>query len=125
VGIGFDGQGSGPVGLVLEPAARFEVVADSGGIGTIAEYRSGRHGESEPDVVSSVTLGGADLEIDLTAFVGTTSSPWTLAAADSISGTFGTVTAPGLGSSRDLTVTVTGTSVTVAVTAGRGGISLN
>ncbi|MBL3575683.1 hypothetical protein JMK10_21600 [Rhodovulum sulfidophilum] len=118
--VGFDGLDGAQARLSFEGGAELRFVAENGRLATIREFRSGVNGTQATDVVSSVDLGGAALVLDLT---GVTAGSHVLIAADSVTGSFGSVSGaidPGL----DATVAVSATSVSLTVTAGSGRIVL-
>lgn len=87
-------------------------------LGVIREVRTGINGTTAPNVASTVNLGGT-LHVDVTALPNGT---YTLIDVDTVTGTFDAVTAAGNGA-RDLTIAITGTTVTLTVATGTGQIS--
>jgi len=119
--VGFDGHSGGSSSLSLAGTLAFE--ADANGFSTIQKFRSGINGTDAPSVTTSVTCGGT-LTIDVAA-LGATTDTWTLIEADSITGSFGTVTVQNLPADRDATVTVGATTVTIQLAAGTGQTTVN
>ena len=88
-------------------------------LGQIKTFRSGINGFNAPNVNTQVSLGGT-LDIDVSSLPNGT---YTLIEADAITGTFGTVTAAG-NTTKDLTMTTSGTQVQVTITNGTGQVTL-
>lgn len=92
--------------------------------GSITEFETGINGYSGDDLVATdvdsvVNLGGATLHLDVT---GLGNNTYTLIDVDTVSGVFGAVTAAG-NSAKDLTVSITGSTVTVLVEDGTGTVT--
>lgn len=91
--------------------------------GAITEFETGINGYDGDDLVatdvnSTVTLGGT-LHLDVT---GLGNNIYTLIDVDTVLGVFGAVTAAG-NSAKDLTISITGTTVTVLVEDGNGTVT--
>jgi len=93
--IGFDGAAGESAALQLAADATLAFVADTRGIAAIEEFRSGALGETVSDVASSVSLGGATLDLDLSALT-VTSGRFTLIEVDTLSGDFDAIEVTGL-----------------------------
>lgn len=92
-------------------------------LGTISEFITGVNGYSGDDIVatdvaSTVNLGGT-LHLDVN---GVANGTYTLIDVDTVSGTFDAVTAEN-NSAKDLTISITGTTVTVLVEDGDGTVT--
>ncbi len=87
-------------------------------LGQIREVRTGINGTTAPNVASTINLGGT-LHVDVT---GLANGDYTLIEVDTIAGTFDAVTAAG-NSSKDLTIAITGITMTVTVADGSGAVS--
>lgn len=88
-------------------------------LGRIGKVRTGLNGFNAPNVTANVTLGGT-LHLDVN---GVANGDYALMEVDSISGSFDAITAAGNGT-KDLTVTVTGTDITLNVADGTGQVSV-
>ena len=74
----------------------------------------------EPDMPSAVVINGGTLHLDVTGVP--TGVTYTLVNVDSVSGAFDAVTAAGNGT-KDLTIAITATTVTVLVEDGDGTVT--
>lgn len=123
--VGFDGTGGGMAILDLHQGSTLSYAADDGGLGSIAEFRSGAFGNA-PDVQSGIDLGSSDLSIDLSGLSASAGTAFTLMSADEIVGIFNNATVGGLGG-RNATITVdyTKDTVTLQLSAnGNGSVSV-
>ena len=115
--VGFDGADGGHATLLLDDASTVQFVADKTGIGSIGEFRSGKFGDS-PDVISSIDLGDATLELDLKDYKG--SAPTSLITADKIVGDFGDIEVRGLSGNEHAAITIDYGSDTIGFQVRKG-----
>ncbi|WP_299552904.1 hypothetical protein [uncultured Tateyamaria sp.] len=120
---GFDGSGADRGTIRFEAGADLIIASDGGGLGSIAEFRSGAFGDN-PNVTSRLELGGLDLTVDLTQ-ASMNNGNYLLMTADEVSGTLGSFDVLGLGG-RSATVTVNYNTDQVWLNLGSGsGTSIN
>ena len=127
--VGFDGAYNGVSVLRTEDGGTLEFVADSQGISTIEEFRSGAYvDEDSPKVLSAFDMGEGTLLLDITELQGKQISE-TLIEADEIVGMFDEIQLVGLAGNQDATLTFdyTADTVTLSLSAagdGSGGINI-
>ena len=124
--IGFDGANGGVSVVEMQTGGTLEMVADSGGLATIEEFRSGNLGDA-PDVLSAFDMGEGTLLLDITALAGRKVDE-TLIEADEIVGMFDEINIVGLARNQDATLTFDYQSDTVTLSlsqAGQGSGAIN
>jgi len=122
--IGFDGDDdNGLAFLSLEDSSILSFIADAAGVSTIEEFHSGKWEDS--GVKSGVSLNGT-LSIDLSDYTGG-AGEFTLIEVDELIGRLDDYEITGLGAAYDarLVVNYNTDTVTLAITAGHGGTSLD
>ncbi|MEL6418108.1 MAG: right-handed parallel beta-helix repeat-containing protein [Pseudomonadota bacterium] len=115
--VGFDGSDGAAGTIRLHDEGTLAFTAEDDDIGSIEEFRSGAFDDA-PDVASNLDLGGATLELDVTALTG---SNYDLARVDEIIGTFGDVNVIGLGDrDAEIVIDYEADIVTLNISAGEG-----
>lgn len=121
---GFDGDDGGMAILDMDPGAILALGVEDGQLGSIAEFRSGAFGESEPDVQSGIGLDGL-LSIDLAGLSASAGSTIALMSADEIVGLFEEANVGGLGArNAAIVVNYETDTVTLELSSGNGAVSI-
>lgn len=117
--IGFDGSVGGVATLLMQAGGQMSFVADSAGLATIQEFRSGAWDQAGSNVQSGVALDGT-LTLDLSNHIGIANM--NLIKVDAISGMFDEINIHGLGSNRDaeLVIDYAADLVTLQLSSGTG-----
>ncbi len=102
--VGFDGAAGETAVLRFGDGSHLSFTADTDGVSTIEEFRSGAMGEA-PNVQSGINLGQSVLEIDASAVSGTAGA-LTLLRADELVGSFSEVHVTGLADMQDANLVV-------------------
>ena len=121
--IGFDGDDGGIAILDIDDGATLAYSAQSGGLGTIEEFRTGAMGD-DTNVQSGIDLGSSTLSIDLSGLTGGTNS-FTLMDADEIVGVFDEALIGNLGGrNANVVIDYENDTVTLQLSSGNGSVSI-